>query len=132
MALKEYGMAETFSKFLFVAVGAMFLASCASVERQSDSVREANLSQTPIGSHVVIVSRGGGVSTADLEVRNNSGSYIDSLYFEVHPYQGDVRVGMGNGFINSLNAGETIVQRVNVIDSGRPWRRWRLVTRQMR
>ena len=101
------------------------LTGCAGIQQLlEDPNKEPNLSKYPIGVHLQKVGYSGGMTWADIFVRNNSGKFIQSMYLEVYPYANDTRVGMATQFINSINIGETMVFRMPIDSSGREWNKF--------
>ncbi len=103
--------------------GILSLCGCASLQvpTKPDPNEEINLSKSPIGLYVKKVYRQGGMTYSDITVRNNSGSFIGSLYIEVIVYNGNKRVGMTNHIFGSVNEGEEMVTRNPINSSGRSW-----------
>jgi hypothetical protein len=119
-----FGSAYKISLLLLSA--SVLLGGCAT--HKADQVyRDSNLSKKPFGANVSRVSSDG--SLVELEVRNNTERRIDFVTFFFYPYNEDVRVGEGLMNITSFNPGETLVQTVHVLTSGRKWNKWKVESR---
>jgi hypothetical protein len=115
---------QRFRYFCIIFTIIIMITGCAGMnQRQSyDPSKETNLSKYPIGLHVHKIGvDASGMTHVDLTVRNNSGNFINMLYVEVYPYNGENRVGMQNHIFNSVNVGETMIERKQIITGGRQW-----------
>lgn len=88
-------------------------------------VEKTGLEAEPIGVIIRKEPTGMGFTYVHVKVKNNSGKFINSLYIEILAYNDEIRVGMGNKIFNSINVGETIVETISVLDSGRNWNNWK-------
>lgn len=105
----------------------LLLTGCVGMQPQpEDPAKGQILAKYPIGLHVekIGVDRAGWTHV-DMTVKNNSGKFINSVYIEVYPYQGENRVGMQNHIFNSVNVGETMIVRKQIDTSGRAWNEFR-------
>jgi hypothetical protein len=111
---------------LLLLSASMLLGGCAT-HKADQTYRDSNLSKKPFGANVSRVSSDG--SLVELEVRNNTERRIDFVTFYFYPYNEDIRVGEGLTNIISFNPGETLVQTVPVLTSGRKWNKWKVEPR---
>lgn len=111
-------------KFLVPIALSIALSGCAGLKPMEDPKKAQYLANSPIGCYARQLGTRGGVSYAEVTVKNNSGKLFNTVYIEILAYNGDNRVGMGNKIFNSVNPNETMVDTVSIVTNNRSWDRW--------